>query len=163
MKIITLTQGYNTEIDDIDYNYLIQWLWYVQVNPKSKLLYAMRDIHINKNLHIYMHHEILKRMKLIIPKGYVGDHKDRNSLNNQRENLRIVTKSEDLHNRSIYSNNTTGIKGVSPALYKPWVAQLTVNKIKVLHEYFDNYEDAVEARLQAEQQYLKETNESHFH
>jgi len=46
-------------------------------------------------------------------KGYEVDHIDRNTKNNMPNNLRIVTKSINNHNKKIQKNNTTGYKGVS--------------------------------------------------
>ena len=40
------------------------------------------------------------------------DHINGNSLDNRRCNLRIVTRSENMANRAIFRNNTSGYKGV---------------------------------------------------
>ena len=48
--------------------------------------------------------------------GYIPervDHKDGNILNNDLDNLRAVTASENNWNRKLNSNSTTGIKGVT--------------------------------------------------
>lgn len=42
-----------------------------------------------------------------------GDHKNRNRLDNQKDNLRIVTKRINVHNSGKSKNNTTGYKGVT--------------------------------------------------
>ncbi len=41
------------------------------------------------------------------------DHRDGNGLNNQRSNLRFCTHAENMRNRNIQKNNTSGYKGVS--------------------------------------------------
>lgn len=46
-------------------------------------------------------------------KGYEVDHIDRNTRNNMLDNLRIVTKSINNHNKKIFKNNSSGYKGVS--------------------------------------------------
>ena len=40
------------------------------------------------------------------------DHLDRCRSNNLFENLKLVTKTANLHNKCMYSNNTTGVTGV---------------------------------------------------
>lgn len=57
------------------------------------------------------------------------DHKDRNKLNNCRENLRIVSKSQNMHNRPKPISNTSGYKGVrfKPNRNKSWEARIYVN------------------------------------
>lgn len=49
-----------------------------------------------------------------IPPGMVVDHIDRDTTNNRIENLRVVTQTENLRNRSMYSWNTSGYPGVEP-------------------------------------------------
>jgi len=46
-------------------------------------------------------------------RGYEVDHISRNTKNNMLDNLRIVTKSINNHNKKIYKNNSSGYKGVS--------------------------------------------------
>lgn len=41
------------------------------------------------------------------------DHKDRNGLNNQRENLRLATSTQQKANRGLNRNSYSGYKGVS--------------------------------------------------
>ena len=40
------------------------------------------------------------------------DHKDENKLNNQRYNLRLATHSQNMINKKIRKDNTSGYKGV---------------------------------------------------
>jgi hypothetical protein len=48
------------------------------------------------------------------------DHRNNNSLDNRRENLRLATHSQNQHNRKAYVSNTSGYKGVF--LEKRWTA-----------------------------------------
>lgn len=43
------------------------------------------------------------------------DHRDGCRVNNKWDNIRIASRSENMRNKSIQSNNTVGLKGVSPA------------------------------------------------
>jgi hypothetical protein len=64
-----------------------------------------------------------------IPKGMVIDHLDGNPLNNQKKNLRICTHSENMRNRNLYVNNTSGFKGVYwHKTTKKWMSYIRINK-----------------------------------
>lgn len=107
MRKIPLSQGKFALVDDDDYDFLIQWKWYAHKERES--YYAVRkSVRLNgKQKMIYMHHILLGT-----PVGMKCDHQDRNSLNNQRRNLRIATNAQNLINRPSQSNNKLGIKGV---------------------------------------------------
>ena len=58
----------------------------------------------------------------------IVDHINGNPIDNRIENLRISNCSQNMHNRSINKNNTSGVKGVSWIASKnSWVAQIGVN------------------------------------
>lgn len=59
-----------------------------------------------------------------IPDGMEVDHIDRNSFNNKIENLRLVTRQQNVCNTGCRSDSTTGVKGVSfrEGRRKPYVA-----------------------------------------
>lgn len=93
MKEIQLTQGYITLVDDEDYDWLNQWKWTVIKQGNSG--YAYRGIRVDgKNKTVRMH-----RLIMDAPKGMDIDHIDGNGLNNQRSNLRIVTRRQNNQNR----------------------------------------------------------------
>ena len=48
-----------------------------------------------------------------IPEGFVIDHIDGNSLNNNADNLRLVTQELNCRNRAISKNNTSGVNGIT--------------------------------------------------
>ncbi len=57
------------------------------------------------------------------------DHIDRNKLNNKIENLREVTKSENMANRKKHKTNKSGYKGVAyHKASKKWRASVRINK-----------------------------------
>ena len=71
------------------------------------------------------------------------DHKDRDPSNNQFSNLRVVTKSQNQHNRVKQCNNTSGYKGV--IYFKRtgrWRANIWVNDENHYLGYFDTAEEA---------------------
>lgn len=82
-------------------------------------------------------------------------YRNRNKLDNRKENLRVATATENVLNRGIYKNNTSGIRGVSFNKRKnKWVARLTYNKKVISLGYFNNLEDAKKARLDGEIKYF---------
>jgi len=112
VKKIKLTQGRYALVDDEDFNWLNQWKWCFDRSNG----YAHRNQWVNgKNRKIYMHRIILGNPRGILIKVET-DHKNRNKLDNRRKNLRVVTRSENVLNKGLQSNNTSGIPGVT--LYK---------------------------------------------
>jgi hypothetical protein len=96
----------------------------------------------------------LHRFVTNAPEDKVVDHRDGNGLNNTRNNLRVCTQAENLQNRNKYSTNKSGHKGV--AWYKPygkWRATIGIKGKQKHLGYFDNIEDAIEARRVAEEKY----------
>lgn len=60
-------------------------------------------------------------------------------------------------NQNLRKDNKTGIKGVNwDKKSNKWQAQLQINKKKVLNKFFDNFDDAVKARKDAEEKYFSE-------
>lgn len=97
----------------------------------------------------------------------IVDHKNRNKKDNQKQNLRPATFSQNIANSKIRKNNTSGITGVFllKQFSKPkWRATIVdsnykehglKNRIIRLGDFY-NFEDAVKARLKAEQEYYGE-------
>ena len=137
-KIIPLTQGKEAIVDDEDFEYLNQWKWFYTSDG-----YPARSVYFkHKKKKLSMHCAIKQA-----PDGYEIDHKNRNRLDNRRENLRICTHSQNMANRRRSKNNTSGYKGVSwDTVHKGWHSQIGGRKIngKTLG-LFDIPEDAARA------------------
>lgn len=93
-------------VDDSDYNLVNAFKWYLDKNYKRDIdiFYASSYLRGRK---IRMHTLIMNT-----PKGMEVDHKNTNTLDNRRGNLRIVTRQQNIWNRSIQRNNRSGFKGV---------------------------------------------------
>lgn len=90
----------------------------------------------------YLHHFVLGRPS----EGFVTDHIDRNRLNNQRFNLRFVTRAQNNMNATRWSNNTSGFKGVTWVKKdRKWQAQTKVNGRSIYLGQFSTAEDAARA------------------
>ena len=88
---------------------------------------------------------------------YYGDHIDYNRLNNTRENLRIVTPSQNRMNCSMRKDNPTGYTGVFISGNK-FGARISKDHKNITIGTYDTLEEAVEARHKAELEMYGEYN-----
>lgn len=97
MKLIPLTQGKFAQVDDWNYDRLMEWGWYAVKLGHN--YYAMREEYINqhKTIIIKMHREIMNT-----PDGLVVDHIDHDGLNNLEENMRNCTYRQNNMNRKAH-------------------------------------------------------------
>lgn len=85
---------------------------------------------------------------------HIGGSDTRND--NRKQNLRIVTMSQNCMNSKRRSTNTSGVTGVCWDKYhRRWHARLEIYGKMVLSKFYDNFEDAVKARKEAEEKYHK--------
>lgn len=112
---------------------------YTQVGVNGRMLYAHRIIYA------IVHGEI--------PEGDI-DHIDQNPMNNRIENLRDISKSENMHNSKKRKDNSSGFTGVYwNTQRQKWYAQICVDGKNSHLGYFEEFEDAVEARKMAKIEY----------
>lgn len=109
------------EVNKIDWSY-------------HKKGYAIKSDKKNTTL---LHRFIWELKNGKIPKGYEVDHIDRNGLNNQISNLRLVTHAENMCNKSKLKDNISGFIGISKdvlkqekengsiSIYKYWLCRWT--------------------------------------
>jgi hypothetical protein len=122
MKIIPLTQGQVAKVSDAWYEELNKDKWQALYDPHTKSYYAMRNssLLLGKKKMIYMH-----RIVANTPDGMQTDHIDGDTLNNQPDNLRSCTHSQNQYNSEKHKNNISGFKGVR-ASRKKWQAEIRV-------------------------------------
>lgn len=76
---------------------------------------------------------------------------------NRKANLEIVTQSENSQNRSLATNNTSGVVGVSwDKRDEIWKAYIKINHHTIHLGSFIDKEDAIKARKEAEIKYFGE-------
>lgn len=132
MKIITSTNGYEIQVSDEDFEYLNQWNWSFHSNVISRTAGKKT---------VLLSHEILKRRGITF-KDEV-DHKDRNRLNNQFENLRPATRSQNCANRKLRKDNSSGFRGVYfDKRRNEYLSQISIHKFK---QHLGCFHDPVEA------------------
>lgn len=138
MKEITLKTGEKAIVDDCVFGYLSKFKW--QKSVHDGCVYARRCFRkFGRTYSILMHREILSC------EGFI-DHKDGNGLNNQIENLRECTPSQNMWNRKKNKNGSSIYKGVQWwKNQNKWVARIAKNKKRFLIGYFNNEKDAAKA------------------
>lgn len=152
MKKIRLTQGKQAIVDDSDFEWLNQWKWHY-----SNGGYAERNLRlgVNKRKTLQLHRLLLERQE-----GFNIDHINRNKLDNRRDNLRVVTPSQNSANSSIKRSSKIGCKGVSYHVWgrskKNWVARIHVDGKRKWLGRFKTKEEAARNYNQASIKYHKE-------
>lgn len=152
MKIV-LQPEIVTVVSDEDAD-LVETVWYAVESGSG--MYARAGGSGGPHLH-----RIIGERMIGEPLGKrVVDHMNGDSLDNRRENLRVVSHMENIRNRGgANKNSTSGHLGVSFHKGKGrWRAYImlpaSMRKQRMLHlGYFENIEDAVKARLEAEREH----------
>lgn len=149
MKEIKLTQGKVAVVDDADY----QWLTEIGKWQFDRYAYCTRKIG-GKRRSIRMHRLIAEKMFLEFG-GLEVDHINRNKLDNRRDNLRLVTRSQNIMNQDWESRKISGHNCKPWGRWVYWDKSRRKWKAKVSHVdlgRFDNPEDARDASVE----YLRE-------
>lgn len=152
MKKIKLTQGKFALVDNEDCERINQFNWYV--DNTYGYWRAKRNIPFNgKQTTLLMARYILD---VTDSKQFV-DHRNHNTLDNQKHNLRICTHAENLRNRKIQKDNKSGYKGVSYFKRdRNWRARIHINHKEMYLGTFDNPKLAHKAYCKAATKYFGE-------
>ena len=132
MKTIPLFNSHKVAlVDDEDYDTLIVHRWRLKKN-KSGSEYAVTGNTRNGG-ESFMHYFLVAT-----DDGLETDHVDGNGLNNQRSNLRRVTRSQNCMNKRVAKNSKSGIKGVRFHVSGKWQARIEGRSLGL----FDSKEEA---------------------
>ena len=97
----------------------------------------------------------LNRFILDAQRGEYVDHINHGITDNRKCNLRKCTNAQNGRNRKLSCNNKSGVSGVYWSEEKQrWKSQIHVNYKKIHLGNFVNKEDAIKARLKAEDDYF---------
>ncbi len=130
------------KIDKADEKLVAGFGWYLSKRRNTD--YVRAAVPGSSNKKIYMHHLIIGKP----PAGYMTDHRDKDGTNNQRSNLRHVTRAVNRANSHLNTNNTTGYRGVDKRGER-FRAQIVTGGRKFHLGMFDTPGDAHQAYLDA--------------
>lgn len=146
--------GFNLKVDLDDYERCKEHHWNMQMG-KNKF-YAYSKIN---GKHTLLHRFIMNATDRFDIVDHINENGLTNELDNRKCNLRKCTQQENLHNVDKKRNNSSGYKGViwyPYHNYNKWLATIKYNYKTINLGYYDNLEDAVNARNKAEVKYFGE-------
>jgi len=130
MKELRLAKGIVALVDDEDFDFLNQWKWHYSGAGKRKYV---------RRRHILMHRLILSGAKLV-------DHKNGNTLDNTRNNLRDVTPSQNARNkRPCGVSKYMGVTLRKSKNGNKWRASIVIDKKRIHIGVYENELDAARA------------------
>jgi hypothetical protein len=146
VRRIELTRGLFTILDEADFERLRMFLWSATEGRRGSF-YASRKVKVIRDGRAYgrnveMQREILDPERSL-PRSLKVDHINGNTLDNRRSNLRIVDDSVSNINRRMFSNNTSGYRGVSYAKdVNKWRASIKKNGKTIVCGYYATAREA---------------------
>ena len=143
-------------IDEQDYDLIKKWYWHKEHKKGYWISNEKIDNVKNGKKWTVRLHQLIAKAKFgeFDTRKLVPDHLSRDTNDNRRCNLVLKTYMDNSHNRGLSKANTSGKTGVY--LDKEsgkYVANITVNYNTKFLGYYTNFEEAVEARKKAEEQY----------
>lgn len=144
-KVVGIDRKGEKFIFDIeDYEKIKGYSWHVNKDGQVKTCIGRKTI----SLHRYIMN--------LFDSNYEVDHINHDRTDNRKENLRVVTHTENMRNVITPKNNTSGRVGVQ---YLPkknkWKARIHIGD-KYIEKTFDTFEEAVEKRIELEKEYFGE-------
>lgn len=159
MKLIPLTRGMFTKVDDSDYEWLCKFKWGYWIGKGKRTGYALHAAYVPRPDGKKGKPKIFRMHRLIMnpPEKLLVDHIDGDGLNNQRCNLRIATHTQNSANCHKRRKNKSGYLGVTwIADEGVWYAQISFMGHKHHLGGFKNIIDAAKARDAAALEYYGE-------
>jgi hypothetical protein len=150
MKQIELSQGKVALIDDEDFERVSKFKW--SALKDCGTWYA---VGYTRGSHATRKAMKLHRFILNAPPGVMVDHRNRDGLDNRRENIRFATCSQNTANSLGWS--ASGYKGVSwHKRHKKWIAHVMKDQRLIHLGYFDDKGEAAQAYNDAARQLFGE-------
>lgn len=134
IKIVSKTHGcFQILVDDEDFGLVSPYKWCI--SKRGNTFYAYRGIKLSNGK--WTTQQMHRFLMDVADSKIEVDHIDGNGLNNQKYNLRLAAHQQNMQNRKVHKNNTSGFKGVSWNKSKQkWVAHISINgKLTYLGRY----------------------------
>lgn len=148
MRIITLSNNQQVQIDDVDFAFINQWKWKIAGSG-----YAARN---TRHGTLYMHRVLSGVCGLVDQSKVEVDHKNGNKLDNRKDNLRVVTHKQNMRGFRT-QRNQSGVRGVNWfERTRKWVVRIKVGEKNLNLGYYTNLGEAINARQRAELKYWGE-------
>lgn len=142
MPKVALSHGYEAIVDAKDYPRVNSLKWYAMKHPRTGKVYA------NTNLDgtiVGLHRFLVNALPF-----FDVDHRDGNTMNYRRRNLRICLRSQNMANIKAHKDSTSGFKGVSwRKSANKWEARIMVSGKRYELGRFKTAEEAASAYNQA--------------
>jgi hypothetical protein len=146
---IYLGEGFWTILEQEDFYRLRNFKWVAYKSRNSFYAVRLKIIGVKVTKMLSMHREIMNE-----PAGLLVDHRNCDSLDNRRANLRFATHAENMRNRRKLKNTSSCFIGVY--LDKPrnrWCVHIRRNGKKLFIGRFKNEIDAAKAYDEAAKKY----------
>lgn len=142
MKYIELTQGKRAIVDDEDYDWLNQWNWCAsETKPEIYIAYRKRRVGSGAWKGLRMH-----RLIKSPPLDMLVDHKNHDTLDNRKCNLRVCSVSQNNANRRPSIGKSSKYKGVRWSGHRnKWYAEIKTHSKGIHIGQFETPEQAAVA------------------
>lgn len=152
MKLIRLTQGQFAKVSDRDYSWINSFKWCAHKNPDGTF-YAVRRMPRSRSSLVRLHRFIMHVSSSTVH----VDHRNHDTLDCQRGNLRRCSRAQNMRNRrGANKNSKLGIRGISSTPSGKWRVRLMVDGAEKHIGIFHSLTLARSAYIKANRKYFEE-------
>lgn len=155
---IPLNHGIVSVVDEDMYDWVSKWTW--RASKYGKGFYAVRGVKLEgKWKQVLLHREMMQHLLgRTLDRKELVDHANRDTLDNRVGNLRVCSVAENTRNHGGYSTSKTGVTGVRRSRWGQdrFCASIQFEGKTIDLGTFNTFEEAVQARTEAELKYFGE-------
>ncbi len=152
-----------TIVDDEDYELFRKYSWVLRTHCNINYASSSVKPYRNKSGNLKYRRLHLHRLIMKCPKNMIIDHINGNGLDNRRKNLRICTHADNMQNKKLYKNSTTGLRGVRYySRYNKYVSYIQKDKVNHFLGYFSDKKEAFKCYLKKYKELNKDIKKRRF-